>query len=85
MKLSDLKPKSVNFEVCGVHLTFRPFIIADDLASEEIAGNYLILQESLEKFDFEKLSLLAWYQLDIKSQREVLKAIEGIYIDPETG
>lgn len=85
MKISDLKPKSVTFEACGVSLTFRPFLISDDLESQDLIESPADLAEALQNFDFEKLSLLAWYQLDIKSQRNVLEAVEGVYIDAESG
>lgn len=85
MKISDLKPKEVKFSACGVDLTFRPFRIADDIETQDIVGDAQELHKALQDFDFEKLSLLAWYQLDINSQRAVLKAVEGVYIDAETG
>ncbi|GAG06843.1 unnamed protein product, partial [marine sediment metagenome] len=82
MKLSDLKPKSVTLQACGVSLTFRPFLISDDLSHQDLIGSAEELNEALQNFDFDKLSLLAWYQLDIQSQREVIKAVEGVYMDP---
>jgi hypothetical protein len=85
MKLSELKPKSVSFQACGVPLTFRPFLIADDLKTQEIIGTPEEFLKALSDLDFERLSKLAWYQLDIRSQREVVKAVEGVYIDDKTG
>jgi len=85
MKLSDLKPKSVTFTACGVTLTFRPFLISDDLNHQDLIGSAEELTEALRTFDLDKLLLLAWYQLDIKSQREVLSRVEDNFIHPETG
>lgn len=85
MKLSDLKPKEVKFKACGVKLTFRPFLISDDLKSQDAIKSAQELQEALQNYDFEKLSLLAWYQLTLESQKEVLKAVQGVYIDAESG
>lgn len=85
MKLSDLKPKDVDFEVSEVNLTFRPFTIADDLKAQDVCGGQKEVVAAFQDFDFEKISLIAWYQLTIQSQRTVLEAVEGIYIDPESG
>lgn len=85
MKLSDLKPVPVVFKSCGLELTFRPFTIADDLKTRDICGGKKETLEAFQNFDFEKISLVAWYQLTLESQREVLKAMEGFFIDPETG
>lgn len=85
MKISDIKPQQVDFKACGVGLTFRPFVISDQMRMEDVFGDEEGLSTALKEFDFEKLSLLAWYQLDIRSQREVLKAVEGVYIDAESG
>lgn len=85
MKLEDLRPKEVDFEVSGLKLTFRPFTIADDLKAQDICGGQDKMMEVFDKYDFEKISLMAWYQLTFDSQKEVLKAVEGVYIDPETG
>jgi hypothetical protein len=85
MKLSDLKPNPVDFELCGLPLTFRPFTIADDIKAAELCGGRKQMVDAFEKFDFEKLSLIAWYQLDLKSQRAILERTEAVYVDPETG
>lgn len=94
MKLSELRPKNVEFELCGLNLVYRPFTIADDLKAQDICGGQKAMAEAFEKFNFKKISLVAWYQLTLDSQKEVLKAVEGfykdtvtgdVYIDPETG
>lgn len=85
MKLADLKPKNVDFELCGLALTYRPSTIADDLKAQELCGGQKELAAAFENYDFEKLSLIAWYQLDIESQKKILNRTEGVYIDPETG
>ena len=85
MKLSDLTPKKVDFTVSELKLTFRPFTIADDLKGQELCGGQNKLAEAFQNYDFAKISLIAWYQLTIESQKNVLKSVEGSYIDPETG
>jgi len=85
MKLADLQPKKVDFTVSDVELTFRPFTIADDLKSQEIAGGQKKLVKAFEEFDFEKISLVAWYQLTLESQRKILEVVEAATIDPDTG
>lgn len=85
MKLADLKPKNVDFELCGLALTYRPSTIADDLKARELCGGQKELAAAFENYDFEKLSLIAWYQLGIESQRKISESVEGIYIDPLSG
>lgn len=85
MKLSDLSPKSVEFIVNGLELKFRPFNLADDIRAKEICGGAEGVETVFKDFDFEKLSLMAWYQLDIVSQRLVIDSVELTAIDAETG
>ena len=85
MNLSDLKPQNVAFSLCGLNLVFRPFTIADDLKSQEICGGQDKMREVFEKFDFEKISKIAWYQLTFESQKKILDTTEAIIIDPESG
>jgi len=85
MKLEDLRPKEVKLTALDVELTFRPFTIADDLKAHDLCGGKEGMIKAFEEFDFGKLSLLAWYQLTLESQKEVLSAVEGVFIDPETG
>jgi len=85
MELHDLQPKEVKFSVSGVELTFRPFTIADDLKANEICGSQKKLGEAFGAQDLQILTHIAWYQLTIESQRLVMEAVEGVYIDPETG
>jgi len=85
MKLLEIIPKEVYFTVCGLDLIFRPFTIADDLKAQDICGGQKEMGVAFENFYFKKISLVAWYQLKLASQRKVLEAVEGVYIDPETG
>lgn len=85
MELSNLHPSEVNFELCGLPLTLRPFTIADDLKSQKLCGGQKKLAIAFKNFDFEKLSLIGWYQLTLESQKTILKTVDGAYIDPETG
>lgn len=95
MKLSDLQPKEVDFEVRGLSLTFRAFTIGDDLKANKICGETANLGDifaNLVSKDlseiiraFEKISLIAWYLLTVESQRKILDIKEMIFIDPETG
>ena len=85
MKLTDIRPEEVNFELCGVALTYRPFTIADDLKAQDLCGGQKAMSQAFSKFDFEKISLVAWYQLTLDSQKLILEAVEGFFIDPETG
>jgi len=79
MKLSEIQPKEVDFEVCGMDLTFRPYTISDDLKFQEI---YKDLDEDPDHMA--KVFLTAWYQLTLASQKKVV-ATESVYMDPETG
>lgn len=85
MKLSDLRPKAVTFEAVGLELTFRPFTIADDLKGQDLCGGQEAMAKAFADFDFEKISLVAWYQLDLESQKKIVDSVSGSYIDPETG
>jgi len=85
MKLSELTPKAVKFEVSEVGLVFRPFTIADDLKSQDVCGGQKEVIAVFQDFDFKKISLVAWYQLTITSQKRVVTLVEGSYIDPDTG
>jgi len=85
MKLTDIRPEEVNFKLCGVALTYRPFTIADDLKAQDLCGGQEAMSDAFRKFDFAKISLVAWYQLTLDSQKEILQAVEGVFIDPETG
>jgi len=85
MKLTDIRPKEVDFELCGIALTYRPFAIGDDLKAQDLCGGQEAMSEAFSKFDFKKISLVAWYQLTLDSQKEILQAVEGVFIDPETG
>ena len=84
-ELTSLSPKSVDFELCGLPLTYRPYSIADDIKAQEICGGQKELIAAFQNSDFEKLSLVAWYQLDIDSQKTILNHTEGVFVDPETG
>jgi len=85
MKLSELTPKAVKFEVSEVGLVFRPFTIGDDLKAQDVCGGQKEVIAAFQDFDFKKISLVAWYQLTITSQKRVVTLVEGVYIDPETG
>lgn len=85
MNLKELQPKEIKFEASDLSLTFRAFTIADDLKAQELLGSQEMVGQAFETQDFAQLSLLAWYQLTIESQREVIAKVEGNYIDPETG
>lgn len=85
MKLADMQPKKVQFTVSDVSLTFRPFTIADDLRAQTLCGGEGQLVQAWKDFDFKKLSLVAWYQLDLKSQKFINNVKEIIFVDPETG
>lgn len=94
MKLSELTPKAVDFEVHALQLTFRPLTIGDDLKSQEICGEKMSLGKIFENLGskkitevihaFEKISLVAWYQLTVESQRLIVQLKDFIFIDPET-
>lgn len=85
MNLSELTPSSVEFTVLGIDLTLRPFTIADDIMAAKACGGQEEMVKAFQEFDFEKISLISWYQLDLESQKKVLSAVSGSYIDPETG
>jgi len=85
MKLSELTPKEVVFTVSDVELTFRPFTIADDITTRNICGGQKKVQAAFEQFDFHLISLIGWNQLTLESQKEVVKAVEAVRLDPETG
>jgi len=85
MKLSDLTPKTVEFEVTGISLTFRPFTIYDDTTAQTICGGAEKVSEAITKMDFDKIFLMAWHQLTLESQKKVIKGVELVSIDPETG
>ena len=84
-KLSDLKPKTLNFEVGELPLTFKPYSLASIAKEEEIFGTLKGFSDALKTFDFEKLSLLAWYQMDFKSQKKVIESVECSYVDAVSG
>jgi|GEM_PF-6904268 len=86
MNLQELQPKEVKFTVSEIELTLRPFTIADDLAAEMLLGGKEKVSEAFVNWDVEKLSLLAWHQLTLESQKSVVAAdIEAEKIDPDTG
>lgn len=85
MKLDDLKPVAVPFNLMGLSLVFRPWTIQDDLKAVEICGGKSEFLKAFENFDFEKISLISWYQLEKESQLEVIKSVECTEINHETG
>jgi len=85
MNLSEITPKEVEFKLCGLPLTYRPFRIADEIKAQEICGGTKEVEQAFHKSDFDKLSLMAWYQLTLESQKQILQVTEGVYIDPKTG
>lgn len=85
MDLINLRPKEVTFEINGLEITFRPFTIADDLKMQDICGGQKEMQAVFDKFDFERISLIGWYQLTLESQKAVLDKVQLGHIDPETG
>lgn len=86
MKLSDLQPKPVNFQALGISLVFRPYTLADDARAVDMFGGdrekYI---EALESFAWEKISRIAWFQLDLNSQKKIISQVDGSYYDPDTG
>ena len=86
MELQDLAPKSIRLVVGnGLELTFRPFTIADDLKSFEDHGGPEALTKKFEEFDFAVISRVAWHQLTLECQKEVIKAVSLSSLDPDTG
>jgi len=85
MNLDELQPKEIKFKISGLELVFRPFTIADDLKAQELCGGQDKLAAAFGEQDLKLLTLVGWYQLDLKSQRAVIAAVEGAYIDAETG
>ncbi len=95
MELLDLSPKEVNFSVVGLDLTFRPFTVGDDSKAQKICSDSgglgkvfaNLVSKDLHKIlqAFEKISLIAWYQLATESQRLIISIKEMIFMDPETG
>jgi hypothetical protein len=94
MKLTDLAPRSVTFEAQGTSLTFRPFIVRDDIKVREICADQSLEQVLTDLSDaenpetilkaFNKIMLMAWFQLDIESQRKINDS-RLVFIDPLTG
>ena len=83
MNLVDMRPKPVEFKALGLDLVFRPFTIADDIKAQELG-----IIKAFKNYDFEKISLIAWYQLDTDSQKKVIKSVKAYkayHIDPDTG
>jgi len=86
MELFDLAPREVNFEISDIKLSFRPFRLADDVHGDKLCGGRENKIKVFKELDFEKISLLAWYQLTAESQKKIVSAkIEHTYFDPETG
>lgn len=85
MNLSEITPKEVKFTVSKLELIFRPFTINDDLKAQEICGGQDQLGKAFEKFDFTLISLIAWYQLTLDSQKSVIKNVQLGFHDPDTG
>ena len=85
MKLTDLIPTSVDFKTCGLDLTFRPYTIADDVNAQKLCGGQKKMISVYQHFDFEKISLIAWYQLEPDSQKIIIDSITAENYHPETG
>lgn len=85
MELFNLRPVSVEFELCGIPLEFRPYSVADDLKSYDICGSPEGVAKAFKEYDFEKICLLAWYQLTPESQRIIIEKTSAIEFHPKTG
>lgn len=85
MELSDLEPKEVSLNLEGVEVVFRPFTLADDLRIQKKYGGPKGLKKIFDDFDFEKISRIAWSQIKLDSQKEIVEAVQASEIDPDTG
>lgn len=85
MELSDLEPKEVSLNLEGVEVVFRPFTLRDELRNKKKFGGEEGLQKIIAKFDFEKISEIAWGQVTLESKKVVVKAVQVSGLDPTTG
>lgn len=85
MSLFNLNPQKIKFEIEGIPLVFRAFTIKDYLEHQKICGGEEKYKKAWTEYLMDLIMRMAWDQLDFKSQKLVINAVTGEYIDPDTG
>lgn len=84
MKLESMEPIETSLKISGLEIIFRPFTLADDIRNNIKFGEHAI-KKAFEGFDFSLISEVAWYQLTIETQQNIIKFVSASTLDPMTG